>query len=201
MKSEPEEFSIDDLEARPEQREPWDGVRNYQARNFMRDQMKLKDRILFITRTARSPASTASRRWPAPPTRTSQLLTRRTSTLMPRAIRRTPVVPCGRPLCSENEAPHHPGGAQGRPRPHRISPRASWQSLVHHARHGGAVENDHGSGKAIGVSSRPARCCHERFDHACRLFRLPHGPRRRALHRPGLRLLGPGALYFRLLEG
>jgi len=47
MKSEPEEFSIDDLEARPEQREPWDGVRNYQARNFMRDQMKLKDRILF----------------------------------------------------------------------------------------------------------------------------------------------------------
>lgn len=47
MKSEPEEFSIDDLEARPEQREPWDGVRNYQARNFMRDQMKIGDKILF----------------------------------------------------------------------------------------------------------------------------------------------------------
>ena len=36
MKSEPEEFSIDDLEARPEQREPWDGVRNYQAGNNMK---------------------------------------------------------------------------------------------------------------------------------------------------------------------
>jgi predicted RNA-binding protein with PUA-like domain len=39
MKSEPEEFSIDDLRSRPKKTEPWDGVRNYQARNFMRDQM------------------------------------------------------------------------------------------------------------------------------------------------------------------
>ncbi|MDZ7751757.1 MAG: EVE domain-containing protein [Gammaproteobacteria bacterium] len=47
MKSEPNEFSIDDLEARPHQTEPWDGVRNYQARNMMRDQMKKGDRIFF----------------------------------------------------------------------------------------------------------------------------------------------------------
>lgn len=37
MKSEPNVFSIDDLMARPNQIEPWEGVRNYQARNFMRE--------------------------------------------------------------------------------------------------------------------------------------------------------------------
>lgn len=37
MKSEPEVFSIDDLAQRPNQIEPWEGVRNYQARNFMRE--------------------------------------------------------------------------------------------------------------------------------------------------------------------
>lgn len=45
MKSEPEDFSIDDL-ARVK-REPWSGVRNYQARNYMRDEMKLGDGVLF----------------------------------------------------------------------------------------------------------------------------------------------------------
>ena len=44
MKSEPDVFSIDDLQKK--KREPWSGVRNYQARNFMRD-MKLGDQILF----------------------------------------------------------------------------------------------------------------------------------------------------------
>jgi predicted RNA-binding protein with PUA-like domain len=47
MKSEPGEFSIDDLVQRPGQTEPWDGVRNYQARNMMRDQMKIDDRVFF----------------------------------------------------------------------------------------------------------------------------------------------------------
>ncbi|MCG6897358.1 MAG: EVE domain-containing protein [Thiocapsa sp.] len=47
MKSEPDAFSLDDLAARPDQTEPWDGVRNYQARNMMRDQMRLGDQILF----------------------------------------------------------------------------------------------------------------------------------------------------------
>ncbi|MBW6509062.1 MAG: EVE domain-containing protein [Desulfuromonadales bacterium] len=47
MKSEPEAFSIDDLQARPNQTEPWDGVRNYQARNFMRDDMQEGDQVFF----------------------------------------------------------------------------------------------------------------------------------------------------------
>jgi predicted RNA-binding protein with PUA-like domain len=47
MKSEPGEFSITDLKKKPNQTEHWDGVRNYQARNFMRDEMCIEDRILF----------------------------------------------------------------------------------------------------------------------------------------------------------
>lgn len=47
MKSEPQAFSIDDLRARPGSTEPWDGVRNYQARNMMRDGMKKNDRAFF----------------------------------------------------------------------------------------------------------------------------------------------------------
>ena len=45
MKTEPNEFGIDDLANRPGQTEPWDGVRNYQARNMMRDEMKEGDRV------------------------------------------------------------------------------------------------------------------------------------------------------------
>ena len=47
MKSEPGDVSIDDLAARPNQTVDWYGVRNYQARNFMRDQMKLGDGVFF----------------------------------------------------------------------------------------------------------------------------------------------------------
>ena len=47
MKSEPGEFSIDDLAAAPRKTAPWFGVRNYQARNYMRDQMRVGDRIFF----------------------------------------------------------------------------------------------------------------------------------------------------------
>jgi len=47
MKSEPDEFSIDDLLAAPGRRTAWSGVRNYQARNFMRDDMKKGDGVLF----------------------------------------------------------------------------------------------------------------------------------------------------------
>ena len=47
MKSEPDEFSIDDLARAPRQSTPWFGVRNYQARNFMRDRMKVGDGVLF----------------------------------------------------------------------------------------------------------------------------------------------------------
>ena len=47
FKSEPDTFSIDDLKNRPGQTEPWNGVRNYQARNFLRDDVKEGDLILF----------------------------------------------------------------------------------------------------------------------------------------------------------
>ena len=47
MKSEPDEFSIDDLAAAPRQSTPWFGVRNYQARNFMRNLMKVGDKVFF----------------------------------------------------------------------------------------------------------------------------------------------------------
>ncbi|MEX3527443.1 MAG: EVE domain-containing protein [Burkholderia sp.] len=47
MKSEPDEASIDDLAAVPKRTLPWTGVRNYQARNFMRDTMRIGDGVLF----------------------------------------------------------------------------------------------------------------------------------------------------------
>ena len=47
MKSEPNAFSIDHLQNMADQTEHWDGVRNYQARNMMRDQMKVGDKVFF----------------------------------------------------------------------------------------------------------------------------------------------------------
>jgi len=47
MKSEPDEFSIDDLVEAPKQTTSWYGVRNYVARNFMRDTMRIGDGVLF----------------------------------------------------------------------------------------------------------------------------------------------------------
>ncbi len=47
VKSEPQVFGIDDLAAAPRRTTPWDGVRNYQARNYMRDEMKRGDCVFF----------------------------------------------------------------------------------------------------------------------------------------------------------
>jgi predicted RNA-binding protein with PUA-like domain len=47
MKSEPSEVSVDHLAKMPKKTVPWFGVRNYQARNFMRDHMKVGDGVLF----------------------------------------------------------------------------------------------------------------------------------------------------------
>jgi predicted RNA-binding protein with PUA-like domain len=55
MKSEPEEFSIDDLARSPGGTAPWSGVRNYQARNFMRDRMRVGDRIFFYHSSCAEP--------------------------------------------------------------------------------------------------------------------------------------------------
>jgi predicted RNA-binding protein with PUA-like domain len=55
MKSEPGDVSIDDLAALPDQTVAWYGVRNYQARNFMRDQMKIGDGVLFYHSNCKEP--------------------------------------------------------------------------------------------------------------------------------------------------
>ena len=47
FKSEPSAFSIDHLAASPRQTAPWDGVRNYQARNFLRDEVQVGDQVFF----------------------------------------------------------------------------------------------------------------------------------------------------------
>jgi len=56
VKTEPEVYSIEDLAREPDQTTCWDGVRNYQARNFLRDQMRLQDRVLVYHSNARPPA-------------------------------------------------------------------------------------------------------------------------------------------------
>ncbi|OGB18393.1 MAG: EVE domain-containing protein [Burkholderiales bacterium RIFCSPLOWO2_12_67_14] len=55
MKSEPEECSIDDALAAPRATVPWTGVRNYQARNFMRDAMQVGDGVLFYHSSCAEP--------------------------------------------------------------------------------------------------------------------------------------------------
>jgi predicted RNA-binding protein with PUA-like domain len=55
MKSEPSDVSIDDLAAMPNQTVAWYGVRNYQARNFMRDQMEAGDKVLFYHSSCEEP--------------------------------------------------------------------------------------------------------------------------------------------------
>ncbi|MBF8270785.1 MAG: uncharacterized protein HW386_2494 [Gammaproteobacteria bacterium] len=55
MKSEPEEFSIDDLRQCPNQTEPWNGVRNYQARNLIRDEMQKGDLAFFYHSSCAEP--------------------------------------------------------------------------------------------------------------------------------------------------
>lgn len=54
MKSEPDAYSIDDLER--DGREPWDGIRNYQARNMIRDDMKVGDKVFFYHSSCKVPA-------------------------------------------------------------------------------------------------------------------------------------------------
>jgi predicted RNA-binding protein with PUA-like domain len=71
MKSEPDEVSIDDALAAPNHTIGWFGVRNYQARNFMRDQMRVGDGVLFYHSSCAIPgiaglARVASASYPDP---------------------------------------------------------------------------------------------------------------------------------------
>lgn len=56
FKTEPGCFSFEDLKGRPDMIEPWDGVRNFQARNFLRDAVKVGDRVLFYHSSIPEPA-------------------------------------------------------------------------------------------------------------------------------------------------
>lgn len=56
FKSEPDVFSLQDLKNCSQQTEPWDGVRNYQARNLMRDEMRIGDRGFFYHSRQQEPA-------------------------------------------------------------------------------------------------------------------------------------------------
>jgi predicted RNA-binding protein with PUA-like domain len=55
MKSEPADVSVDDALAAPQSTVPWTGVRNYRARNFMRDQMRVGDGVLFYHSSCAEP--------------------------------------------------------------------------------------------------------------------------------------------------
>ncbi|SEK39220.1 EVE domain-containing protein [Nitrosovibrio tenuis] len=55
MKSEPSDVSIDDLASMPDQTVAWYGIRNYQARNFMRDQMRVGDQVFFYHSSCEQP--------------------------------------------------------------------------------------------------------------------------------------------------
>ena len=55
MKSEPSVYSIDHLKAEPRKTDHWDGVRNYQARNMMRDQMRKGDQVFFYHSACETP--------------------------------------------------------------------------------------------------------------------------------------------------
>lgn len=55
IKSEPDAFSIDDLKNAKGKKEHWDGVRNYQARNFMRDEMSKGDPVFFYHSNCKEP--------------------------------------------------------------------------------------------------------------------------------------------------
>jgi predicted RNA-binding protein with PUA-like domain len=56
MKSEPDAYSIDHLRSQKRRTDHWDGIRNYQARNFMRDQMKMGDLAFFYHSNCSEPA-------------------------------------------------------------------------------------------------------------------------------------------------
>ena len=56
MKSEPDAFSLEDLKKSPKKTTSWEGVRNYQARNIMRDEMKKGDGVLFYHSKTKEPA-------------------------------------------------------------------------------------------------------------------------------------------------
>jgi predicted RNA-binding protein with PUA-like domain len=90
MKSEPDEFSIDDLVKAPNNSTPWFGVRNYQARNFMRDHMRIGDGVLFYHSSCAVPGIAGLARVASPPYPDESQFDRKSPYYDPKAKREEP---------------------------------------------------------------------------------------------------------------
>ena len=90
MKSEPDEFSIDDLVKAPKQTTPWFGVRNYVARNFMRDTMRVGDGVLFYHSSCPEPGIAGLAKVSSPSYPDESQFDRKSPYYDPKATRETP---------------------------------------------------------------------------------------------------------------
>ena len=90
MKSEPDEFSIDDLAAAPRQTTPWFGVRNYQARNFMLKQMQVGDKVFFYHSSCPEPGIAGIARVASPAYPDASQFDRKSPYFDPEAKRESP---------------------------------------------------------------------------------------------------------------
>jgi predicted RNA-binding protein with PUA-like domain len=90
MKSEPDEFSIDDLARAPKKSTPWFGVRNYLARNYMRDAMRVGDGVLFYHSSCEVPGIAGLARVASTPHPDDTQFDRRSKYFDPKATRENP---------------------------------------------------------------------------------------------------------------
>jgi len=90
MKSEPDEFSIDDLARAPDKSTPWFGVRNYQARNYMRDAMRVGDGVLFYHSSCEVPGIAGLARVASGPYPDETQFDRKSKYFDPRSTRESP---------------------------------------------------------------------------------------------------------------
>jgi predicted RNA-binding protein with PUA-like domain len=90
MKSEPDEFSIEDLAKAPKQTTPWFGVRNYVARNFMRDSMQVGDGVLFYHSSCPEPGIAGLAKVASKPYPDASQFDRKSPYYDPKAVRESP---------------------------------------------------------------------------------------------------------------
>ena len=108
LKSEPGTFSIDDLAAKPRRTTAWDGVRNYQARNMLRDSMKKGDTAFFYHSSCEVPGIAGIVRIVKEGYPGQDRLRSEGRSLRSRERRERPaLVRGGRPAGAQAQAPHH----------------------------------------------------------------------------------------------
>jgi predicted RNA-binding protein with PUA-like domain len=90
MKSEPDEFSIEDLAKAPKKTTPWFGVRNYVARNFMRDTMRVGDGVLFYHSSCPVPGIAGLAKVASKPYPDASQFERKSPYYDPKAVRESP---------------------------------------------------------------------------------------------------------------